>query len=86
MFATNSAETVRLLTLPGLANRLGDVGGDVLGVLARDEVGRHQRQRLARGGVDLRVAVRVEDLAVDDALYCGVCQPRQEPISLGFLK
>lgn len=25
-------------------------------------------------------------LALDDALYCGVCQPRPEPISVDFLE
>jgi len=25
-------------------------------------------------------------LAVDDALHCGVCRPRPEPISMEFLK
>jgi hypothetical protein len=25
-------------------------------------------------------------LAVDDALYCGICKPRPEPISMEFLK
>jgi len=28
----------------------------------------------------------LKGLAVDDALYCGVCQPRPEPVSLEFLK
>ena len=28
----------------------------------------------------------LKGLALDDALYCGVCQPRPEPISLDFLK
>ena len=31
-------------------------------------------------------AGELKGLAVDDALYCGVCQPRPEPISLEFLK
>jgi hypothetical protein len=25
-------------------------------------------------------------LAIEDALYCGVCSPRSQPVGLGFLK
>ena len=28
----------------------------------------------------------LKGLALDDALYCGICQPRPEPISLDFLQ
>jgi hypothetical protein len=31
-------------------------------------------------------ANELKGLAVDDALHCGVCQPRPEPISVEFLK
>jgi hypothetical protein len=31
-------------------------------------------------------ARELKGLGVDDALYCGVCQPRPDPISLEFLK
>jgi hypothetical protein len=31
-------------------------------------------------------ADELKGLAVDDALYCGVCQPRPEAISMDFLK
>jgi hypothetical protein len=31
-------------------------------------------------------AEELKALALDDALHCGVCQPRPEPISMDFLK
>ena len=31
-------------------------------------------------------AEELKGLAVDDALHCGVCRPRPEPISMEFLK
>jgi hypothetical protein len=31
-------------------------------------------------------ATELKGLALDDALYCGICQPRSEPISMEFLK
>ena len=54
--------------LPALADRAGDVGRDVLRVLAREDVGRHRRGRLAGLRIGLRGARGLEDLAVDDAL------------------
>ena len=44
------------LVLAGLGDRAGDVGRDVLRVLAREQLGRHLRGRLAGLRVDLRVA------------------------------
>jgi hypothetical protein len=34
----------------------------------------------------LQGAEELKALALDDALYCGVCKPRPEPISMDFLK
>ena len=31
-------------------------------------------------------AQELKGLGVDDALYCGVCQPKPDPISVDFLK
>ena len=31
-------------------------------------------------------SAELKGLALDDALHCGVCQPRAEPISMDFLK
>ena len=28
----------------------------------------------------------LEGLAIEDALYCGVCHPRAEPVGLDFLR
>jgi hypothetical protein len=33
-----------------------------------------------------RAADDLKALAVDDALYCGVCQPRPDPIRMEFLQ
>ena len=50
---------------------------------------RHLQGPCADHGVRLAIFQGTEELkalAVDDALYCGVCQPRPEPISMDFLK
>jgi hypothetical protein len=31
-------------------------------------------------------AEELKGLALDDALHCGVCRPRADPISMEFLK
>jgi hypothetical protein len=33
-----------------------------------------------------RNAEQLKALALDDALHCGVCQPRADPISVDFLQ
>ena len=58
----------RARVLAGLGDRAGDVGRDVLRVLALVDPGRHQGAPACRSWDRLGAASRVEDLALDDAL------------------
>ena len=72
--------------LPARAGGRRHVCGDVLGVLALDEVGGHAGQLLAGLRVELRHPVGVQDLAVDDALDRGALEALVERLLEGLVE